>query len=262
MKIRFLNRKCEGCGSFYDPTASHCPNCKRSNPEFSRKLYPVNESASLLKEVLFFAIGFIGLQLIVLIVAAITEKFYPVDSVSYYGIVQNASYGILFLILSLIAFDYWKTIGKCFLNKRTYFGFAVGIILVGFNVGYSAILAHYGISSNANQESLEKVVSFSKPLAFMFLGLAGPICEEITYRLGLFDLLKRAHIAIAYVVCAIFFGFIHFNFSNPDLAEWLNIPNYVICGAILCFANDRFGIGASMIAHIMNNIFALILMVI
>ena len=262
MKIRLQSKKCDNCDKDYDPVLSKCPHCGKANSEFSRKLYPVNESSPVWKELVFFLVGCIGLQIIVYIVSAIAGISLDTTGLKYRTIVNYVSYGVLFVILSLLVFSYWKAILKVFKNKRTYLGFAVGIILIGFNLAYSAILSKCGVGDNANQEALIEVVSTSKVWGFILLGVAGPICEEITYRLGLFDLLKRVHLAIAYVVCAILFGFIHFDFTNPTLVEWLNIPNYVICGAILCFANDRFGIGASMIAHIMNNMLSLILMVI
>ncbi len=262
MQMRFSNKKCDKCGKSYDPALKKCPHCNEENPGLSRKLYPVNDPAPVLKEILFFGIGCFGLQIIATLIALIAGKFLDPTSLEYKTIGNYTAYGVLFLILSLLVFSYWKSIGKVFLNKRTYLGIAVGIVLIGFNLAYSAILSHAGIGSNENQKDLIEVVTSSPALGVILLGIIGPICEEITYRLGLFDLLKRAHIAIAYVACAIIFGFIHFDFTNPTMVEWLNIPNYVICGAILCFANDRLGIGASMIAHVMNNMLSIVMIII
>ena len=258
-----MDKKCEGCGSYYDPTSSHCPNCKSENGDFSRKLYPVNESAPVIKQILFFLMGFAGFQLIGILLQAIVGGFVDKETLLYKTIINYSAYGILFVILVLLVWSYWKTIVKVFKNKRTYVGFAMGLVLIGFNLGYSAILRACGIESNSNQQDLVEILKSSKALGILLLGFAGPICEEITYRLGLFDFLKRIHIAFAYVIGAIFFGFIHFDFTNAgSLVEWLNIVNYVVCGAILCFSNDRFGIGSSMIAHIMNNVASLILILV
>ncbi len=263
MKLRIQDKKCEACGSYYDPTHSHCPNCKCENSDFSRKLYPVNESAPVLKQILFFVIGSFGFQLIGTLISAIIGTKIDSESLLYKTVVNYSAYGILFIILVLLVWSYWKTIAKAFKNKRTYIGFAIGIGLIAFNLAYSNILAIAGVESNANQQDLVEMVKSSKALGILLIGITGPICEEITYRLGLFDFLKRIHIALAYVACAIFFGFIHFDFTNASsVSEWINIPNYVICGAILCLANDRFGIGASMIAHIMNNVASLILILV
>ena len=110
---------------------------------------------------------------------------------------------------------------------------------------------------------MESVVSSYPAFSIIVLGIIGPICEEIGYRLGLFDLLKRCHIALAYVATALVFGFIHFDFTQiSSITEWINLPNYLISGAILCLTYDRFGFGASVLAHVFNNVLAIVLILV
>ncbi|MBP5694703.1 MAG: CPBP family intramembrane metalloprotease, partial [Bacilli bacterium] len=103
------------------------------------------------------------------------------------------------------------------------------------------------------------------PITCLFIfGLIGPICEEITYRVGLFSLLKRKNRALAYLVTIAVFALIHFNFSNDPatlLNEIINLPYYMFAAFAFSFAFDKFGFAASATAHISNNLISLFLVV-
>ena len=98
----------------------------------------------------------------------------------------------------------------------------------------------------------------------LIFGVIGPICEEFTYRIGLFSLTKRLSRVAAYIITPLVFGFIHFGWGSIAtggdalIIELLNIPDYILAGVIFAFLYDRFGIGASTTAHVMNNLLSFI----
>ena len=84
--------------------------------------------------------------------------------------------------------------------------------------------------------------------------LIGPFCEEITYRVGLFDLIKRKNKILAYIIEVLIFAFIHIQFSETTLgAELAAFPIYLAIGFFLTFAYDKFDLPASYMAHIFLN---------
>ena len=85
-------------------------------------------------------------------------------------------------------------------------------------------------------------------------------CHNAIARVGLFTLAKRFNHVLAYIVTALVFGLIHFNwaaFGAGDSAllinELLNLPDYVLAGLIMCALYDKCGFAASATAHIVNN---------
>ena len=92
----------------------------------------------------------------------------------------------------------------------------------------------------------------------MITGIIGPICEEFAYRVGLFNLGMRINRLTAYLFATVVFGLIHMH-DFASVNEWLNFPSYLIAGGILAFTYDRFGLSASITAHVVNNLYAVIL---
>lgn len=262
MKLRFRDKKCPSCEKEFDPTLEACPHCQNPNEELSHRLYPISTPVGVFREVFLFLMGFLGFQIIGILVGMFALRFGDEESLIFKTITNYGSYALLSVSLSLIVWKKWPLVLSVFKNHRTYLGFAVGIILVAFNLIYGLILSRNGIGSNANQDQLVLVVNNSPVLGFILLGILGPICEELTYRLGLFNVLKRVHISLAYILVPIIFALIHFNFTDPSLVEWLNLPNYIVCGLILTFTHDRLSVGASSIAHVINNIVALSLILV
>ena len=95
----------------------------------------------------------------------------------------------------------------------------------------------------------------------------------MTYRVGLFSFLMRTKRWLAYMVTIIVFAFIHFDFTSiltgiqtgvwdTLINEILNLPEYMMAGAVLCVLYDTCGLSASIIAHVGNNLFSIFLYII
>jgi membrane protease YdiL (CAAX protease family) len=99
------------------------------------------------------------------------------------------------------------------------------------------------------------LVKDSPIISLITFGFLGPIVEEWTYRLGLFQYLKGRSKWLAYLVTLTIFGLIHFDFSTTNLTnELFNLPIYLVAGAWFCFLYDRFGLKVAMATHIFNNL--------
>ena len=66
---------------------------------------------------------------------------------------------------------------------------------------------------NANEKAVNEIILNTPILSFLFVVIIGPLCEEITYRLGLCNFLTRKNKFLAVALSAIIFGLIHFNFG-------------------------------------------------
>jgi membrane protease YdiL (CAAX protease family) len=137
---------------------------------------------------------------------------------------------------------------------------------LGLPFTFAILLTSYGLvslydalgiqlSDNQNQATIVRLVKDSPIISIITFGLLGPIVEEWTYRLGLFQYLKDRNKWIAYIVTLSIFGLIHFNFTSTNLTnELLNLPIYLIAGAWFCFLYDQFGLQVAMTTHIFNNV--------
>ena len=136
--------------------------------------------------------------------------------------------------------------------------------MFAFNALYSTFLQLIKVTSsdNANEASLQSLQDIYPLTCLIIFGIIGPICEEMTYRVGLFSLFKRKNKVVAYVVTIAVFALIHFNFSlDPDtlVNELLNLPYYMFAAAAFSFTYDKFGFAGSVTAHISNNLLSLFL---
>ena len=249
----------------------------REEPKRSRFGTPMIPAV---KQLIVFAVGWIGFQIfattvqMVFIFVAKANGWNATEFLSKLSsaiIVNSICYiGLLTALVIILNTDILKIL-KSFKNWQAYVAGAVCLIAIfAFNILYSNfinILKAYKIinipvTDNANEESLQRMQDVYPITSLVIFGLIGPICEEITYRVGLFSLLKRKNQVMAYFVTIAVFAFIHFNFStNPTtlLNEVLNLPYYMFAAFAFSFTYDKFGYAASLTAHISNNIISLYL---
>lgn len=262
----FNKRKCHQCNNEYDIALSNCPHCKANNP-----IYSDNNKGNdvlwfdLLTQISFFLIGFAGIYAVVIFCQSILSIFISSESDLFSILVNTISYFSLSIIFFFILF-YQRNIFKNAFKKpiNIVWGIVFGIILISFSLLYANLInIIHPITDNDNQKEAIKMITYTPALAIIVLGLLGPICEEITYRLGLFNIGLRINKVVAFIVVPIIFGLIHFNFFAGDIVnELLNLPSYVIAGLILCFTYYKFGFIASTTAHIVNNLFSVIVLMI
>lgn len=250
--------------------------------------HPSVESSklSVYRQILNFVIGWIGLQLTALIVELFivlgNNIIYKLTGTSLFTSLglNMAVNSIAYLILfgTILAVDN-KQIIKLFKTKNVGLSIAVGVVgfitIYIFDIAYSNIIALFRInmSNNANETSLDSVISVYPLISIFIFGIIGPLTEELTYRVGLFSLIKRWGKVPAYIITIIVFTLIHFDFSailvifqggKPAslVNEILNIPLYAFAALIFTLIFDGHGFIGSSTAHIANNLFSIIAQII
>ena len=171
------------------------------------------------------------------------------------------AYSFLFATMMAVVFmDIPKFIHK-FKGWKPYvfaLAFAGGILV--FDIFYTNIVNLFRpIDTSSNEASVRSVIDLYPVASIFILGIIGPLCEELAYRVGLFGLLRRVNRILAYAVTGIVFGFLHFDFTSPDIVnEFIFLPTYIFPGIAFAVAYDLFGLPCSWTAHSINNLFAII----
>ena len=261
------NKNCSNCQGYYDPTLEQCPFCHKEN-----ELY---ERSNALKNVLFFH--------------PLAELGLFMCGFAYVGMLASEVIGsMLFATVSddmlkqvlVLAFAYLMMFGgllsialttrrKTFLKRYTRpldyaFGIAYAVTLGVAGLIVGIIVSQFYKGGDNNNQATAELISHNYPiLAGLILCLLGPICEEFTYRVGLYSLLRRINVFLAMGVTIVVFAFIHFDFTSNDMvSELWSLPSYFVSAIILTIAYEHRGPACSMMAHIAYNTFAFIMILI
>lgn len=241
------------------------------------ELFPI------VKHIAFFLTGWLGLKIIALIVSRLTLLYYQSHNIdlsleanikyaSAASVIMNVS-SYLILVIALIAILGGKGI-KVFLQQfknenAIVDGLAYGglLLLTGSAIGIICTVLRGGNGSVNDNESAIRFMTKMYPLPLIIMtGIFAPFCEELTYRLGLYNVLRRKNRWLAYVVCALVFAFIHFTIPDTNsetfkaelINELWNLPSYIVSGLVLCRAYEKHqNIATSIIAHAVNNFVAI-----
>lgn len=169
-------------------------------------------------------------------------------------------YGGGVILLISMFYVYWKEQIKAFFaNLRQH----IGIIVAGFGVMLfvsslaGIILTLLGVTDTSeNQEILNVFVTdgelFDQIAFLLFAVIGAPIVEEVVFRKGIFDFLKRfnIHPALMIIASALIFGYIHV--LGDDIAQ---IVTYAFLGGVLgsvyYFAKEN--VLPSIIIHMVFN---------
>lgn len=243
--------------------------------------FPSREiKVSLLKSVLLFAIGFLGTYVLSFIISIFlvilnvdTNLIYVDPNAEELVLTTSVSaalnFGIYFILFGIFLLIFCKNIlplvedfakGKNWLQGLYY-----GVLLIIFTMIVNLIFYSFSqdAGDNENEQAVNSIVTLYPFLSIIVFGIIGPICEEITYRIGLFSGVKKLGRVPAYIICTIIFGLIHFSFDFSDknqvINELINLPSYMVAGALLCYFYEKKGISASIIAHCTNNLFSVII---
>ncbi len=287
-------KKCPNCGLLIDSDMEKCPYCgaiikeenkvvseikeetKEEKPQKTEKkrwiAFVERRDVNKKKEVSLFLFMVLGLQILSLAFSLVTQIINPYFLVSQNGqaMMNFSLYFIAFGICLLIINKDIINIFYKFKNIRTYlYGIGYGFLLILVSALYGVISSSLfgNVGSNNNENAINAIVVNFPVLSVIVFSFMGPICEEFGYRLGLFSFLRRYNRVIAYIVSAVIFGFIHFDFSSFGNAaalkvELINIPSYVISGLILCYVYDKEGLETSILCHITNNFVGVLMTII
>ena len=161
------------------------------------------------------------------------------DLVAQFSVLKNIGVGIIFGIVLIVVSDAWGIFANYICQKN-------GLVY----------------QPNHNQITLNQGMSDQPLLALIMSVVLAPFTEEIGYRLGIFGGIRKYSRVLAYVICALIFGLIHFDFSasgDAMLIELINLPAYVLAGLLLCFYYDYTNsLATSITAHAFNNLFVFI----
>lgn len=263
------DKKCSNCDAYYDPTLKKCPHCYKSN-----ELYLDRKVSD--KIVFFHPFAQIGLFLAGFAYAGmlIAEYFCSFFIVFLDGSDLFKKTLLLFLAYSMmlggLAIIVLTTRKNEFFSKYKrpldyIYGlvYAITIVIASMMIGSLISIFHTAQDNNNQQVALD--IAHNYPLiAFFILGLLGPICEELTYRVGLYSFFRRINKYLAFIIATVVFAFIHFDFTaigTPKIVEELwSLPSYLVSGLILTIAYEHRGPACSMTAHVLYNLFAFALM--
>lgn len=263
----FKHKKCSNCETYYDPTLLECPECHKKNELYLER--KINDKIAFMHPIAqlgLFLVGFAygGMFIAEIIFANIFE--FLGNTLEYKTVVISLAYLMMLLGLACIVLS---TRRKIFFDKYkgavTYIyglGYALTLFFASMILG-NLISIFHTVEVNDNQGAAELMAKTYPILAFFLFGFIGPICEELTYRVGLYSFLRRINKYAAFIISAIIFGLIHFTFDADNIVNELwNLPSYVISGVILALAYEHKGPACSMTAHILYNIFAYIVMLV
>ena len=173
--------------------------------------------------------------------------------------VDYICYAVLAVAMVAIVVKDIPKLGKLLKRWEPYVvGIAIGITVISLDNAYIRLInLFYHSGTSGNEEAVRKTIDYYPVAAIFIVGLIGPLCEELTYRTGLFGLLRKWHRIPAYIISGIIFGLIHFKYTSPDiLQEFLYLPTYIVPGLLFSVAYDLYGLPCSYIAHITNNLYA------
>jgi len=274
----FKKQKYECCNAIYDPTIKTRPNCGKPNTRLGKlTLGSGYLSIPWVYQIICIAVGTFGLGIISTILSFIFVVFFNNGSsemtVNQVGSLNFLSYAFLFAGLIVVIYLNRKIIfphlGEKFWRYLVGIGLGAALILVTDLYGTLIQKAFPDLPLNENEETVENIVLVLPVLSVIFFGIIGPICEEFTYRVGIFSLLNRINRVLAYIGSALLFAFAHFGITgilngdmNAFLVELINLPVYILSGLTLAFAYDKFGLSGSMSCHITNNVYCIIVILI
>lgn len=269
----FEKRRCENCNCEYDRIKDECPKCHTPNNQQPENYKPMT-IVSFGKQIALFLTGWLGFKLIALaleyFLIFINKVPYTNEAIEEFfksaqiDIIVNASvYAILIITLFLIMFRDSIKLFKGFKNYKPYVAAICCLLAVfAFNFVYGNILNLAGvkITNNNNEQGLVSITAVYPITSFIVFGIIGPICEELTYRVGLFSGARRTSKWIAYPLTILVFTLIHFDFRAANIVnELLNVPYYAFAAFALTFTYEKYGFAGSVTAHILNNMISLLL---
>ena len=260
------NKKCHNCNAYYDPTLNECPQCHKENELYTNR--QLSDSVMYYHPIAQIGLFLAGFSYVGMLVSGFIVALVP------YGVDDNGLRGALVILFTyLLMLSALMTISftsreRIFIKKfkRPYdylFGlaYAGGIVLFGWIIGL--ITGIFYKDPNVNQQTAESLITNYPIIAAFVICILGPICEELTYRVGLYSFLRRINKYLALIVTMVVFAMIHFTFEAENIVEELwSLPSYLISGLLLTLAYELRGPACSITAHACYNLIAIIMIMV
>jgi membrane protease YdiL (CAAX protease family) len=258
---------CDQCQTKYDELDKVCPKCGKENPFVSHKRFGDNALiVPFWMQIVLFAIGWLGFQLLGLILTFIVGVM-DIEAVRKNALITFLAYGLLAgILIATQATQLKKYIRSAKNWLAPILGLAGFFAIMIFNFTYSIFLNVTGLSvtNNANEESIDSIITIYPLLSIIVIGIIGPLCEEFTYRVGLYSFFRRINKYLAYAITILVFAFIHFDFSSfatggeTLVNELLNLPYYMAAAFVFTFLYEKVGFFGAWAAHVTNNLYSVI----
>lgn len=210
-------------------------------------------------KILLFLVGFayIGLLLISLVLGIIINLL-TLDISLKNILLQTFTYLVLFGVLFWICWPSRKHFVKEFKDVSNWKnGIIYGLIAIASEIFVSLLITSFvGLQeTNGNQVAVEELITGYPTLMFIVSVIIGPMCEELTYRVGLFGFIRKRNETLGLIISAFVFAFIHIDFVDFSLmAELTAFPIYLTIGVVFGLAYKKGGLPCSYVAHAMINL--------
>ncbi|NLB48610.1 MAG: CPBP family intramembrane metalloprotease [Erysipelotrichia bacterium] len=264
----FQDIECPQCQADFDPALEVCAVCHAANARFKKEKLPKSvlflHPASQLG-LFFLGFAYVGMLAIQLLVVLVLRSFSLADDTMLFKtLILSFTYVLMAIgLFAIPLFTRRKLFLSKFNNKLDYLygvGYAVTIVCLSAIVNAIITIFYQAPAENLNQEAAELIAKSYPILAFFIIGIIGPLCEELTYRVGLYSFFRRINKYLAVILTAVIFALIHFEFGAEDMAvELAALPVYLISGIIFSIAYEHRGPACSMTAHVAYNMFAFLM---
>lgn len=218
-----------------------------------------------------FLVGLLGVYVLGIVFGIIVKAFLNIgvtdpsqfNEALHIVLVNFLTY--TFLITELVTYNTVnskKSYYKELKNPKAYLiGIIAAIVLFAFSILYSIITRPLNIPVNDNQAEIVEMTLKYPVLSFITVIFFAPIVEELTYRVGLFNIFPKKYRWASYIISILVFTLLHINFVNPTnlSSELIAIPEYLVGAITLTFIYHKYGIAASLTAHIINNLIVFVL---
>ena len=259
-----FEKNCPNCDTYYDSTLEQCPKCHKDNELYTQR--DISDNVVFFHPLAQIGLFVGGFSYLGLLICGLFASFFfggITNELLRNGLILFFSYLLLFGgLVSIVISTRRKTFFKKMSRPIDYvigLGFAIALVLVSIVLD-KIIGAINGDVINNNQLFAEELAINYPVLSGFIIILLGPICEELTYRVGLYSFLRRINIVLAFAVTTIVFALIHFDFEAANMTnELLALPSYITCGFLLTLAYELRGPACSMTAHMLYNLFAFIM---
>ena len=210
------------------------------------------------RRIIILALGLVGIYIAAFLAELIVLIFTKdEDTISNLG--NIIAYVMLFIAMVCMLIPHFPECLSSFKGWKPYvFGLAGFVAITSFDRIYLLIVnLFYQMPVGNNETAVRSVITQFPVLSIIVLGILGPACEELAYRSGAFNLIRRWNKVAAYIIVSVVFGLIHFRpTADTWISELLIQPVYIFSGVTFCFLYDKFGFASSFAAHTTNNLYA------
>lgn len=206
---------------------------------------------------ILFLIGFsyTGLLIISLFWSSIAPVLFSTDSEINIAI-EFGTYATLLIAFICVCIRYRKYFVNELKQPYKYIcGIICGIGIIIAEIIVSTLMAILFPSDiNSNQEIINTLMNDYPTLMVIITVFMGPICEELTYRVGLYGLLREKNETLGFILSGFIFAFVHLSFIGTDIvAELSAFPVYLTISYLFNLTYKKFGFSGSLLAHMLIN---------